>query len=52
MGVLGEVFHGHHNVPVVERNVRRGSESESCAAGPDFLDRKMDSSHSDIEQQG
>jgi hypothetical protein len=52
MRVLREIFNGHHDVPVIERNMGRGSEPECDSAGSDLFDREMNRSRPDLEEQG
>ena len=48
---LPEFFHCHDNVAIVERHVSGGGKLESGSAGTDFLDREVDGSLANVEEQ-
>jgi hypothetical protein len=52
MRALGEIFHGHDHVAVIERNMRRGRELECDSAGSDLFNREMNRSRPNLEEQG
>jgi hypothetical protein len=47
-----EIFHRHHHIAIVEGNARRGAELKSDAAGPNFLDRKVNGAGPYFKDQG
>jgi hypothetical protein len=50
--LLRELFHRHHDVPVVEGDVRRSRELERRPAGSNLLDIEMHGARSDFKPQG
>jgi len=52
MRTLGEIFHGHDHVAIIERNMRGGGELKCDPAGSDLFDREMNRSRPDFEEQG
>ena len=51
-GFVGELFHRHDHVSIVEGNVSGRRKFEGGASGTHFLDGKVDRSIPDLEGQG